>query len=433
MDISILIQIGYIALSLAALYLGLMLSSLNMGNIHKHKGSIPSFMAGRITLEEYSKGQSYSLKKEHFSMIRRVAGLAFTLSLIFSGFLGWLDGILLSWGLEGFWLGFVFLTALSLLSSLFQLPLQFYSQFVLEEEFGFNRMTPRLYFKDSLKSGILSLVISLPLLFVLYKFLDWAGSWWWIYGWAGFVAFQLLLFFLYPALIAPIFNKFTPLEDGELKESLDDLARNCNFSNQGIFVMDGSKRSSHSNAYFTGMGKFRRIVLFDTLIDQLSTEELKAVLAHEIGHYKKRHITKRMISAMVFSAGAFFLLELLQHWSPLYQAFRMNQPSLHGLLVILMYCSSPLSFFFNPIAAGRSRKQEFEADNFAKDILGSGTELVNALHKLGKKNLSNLTPHPWYSRFYYSHPPLAERSQALIGIEETTEMGQEKANGEVED
>jgi len=384
-----------------------------MGHIHKHKDAIPSFMEGQLDMEEYQQSQKYSLKKGHFGILSLFLNSAFLLLIIYGGLLGWFDRIVAQWGLSAYWQGVIYFTGLSLAMEILEFPLSFYNQFVLEEEFGFNKMTLKLYITDQIKNTLLSVIISLPLLAALYWFLEKTGHFWWLYAWGGYILFQWLLFFLYPVVIAPLFNKFTPLEEGELKDRLNALAARTGFANQGIFVMDGSKRSSHSNAYFTGFGRFRRIVLFDTLMEQLTVDELEAVLAHEIGHFKKKHVLKRMISSTLLMGAGFFLLNLLMQWTPLYQAFGFERVSLHALMIILMFCSSPFSFLLTPLASSRSRKQEFQADRYSRDTMGSGDPLIRSLQKLGQKNLSNLTPHPFFSKFYYSHPTIGERKNSL--------------------
>lgn len=390
------------------------LSVLNMGHILKNRDSIPSFMQGIISEEEYSRSQQYSLKKGKTGLLSLTLNLLILLVLIYGGILGKLDSFVGALAFSSFWHGFIYLTLLMFLMELLGFPLSFYNQFVLEEEFGFNKMTLKLFLTDTLKQGILSLLLTLPLLALLYWFLEKTGANWWLFAWGGFVLVQLFLFFIYPVVIAPLFNKFTALEEGELKDRLDRLAEETGFANRGIFVMDGSKRSGHSNAYFTGMGRFRRIVLFDTLIEQLEIEELAGVLAHEIGHFKKKHVLKRMISSLLFVGAGFFLLDLLMNWEALYLAFRFQEASLHALLVVLMFCSTPFSFLLTPMASARSRKQEFEADRYSCNIMDSAEPIIGALQKLSQNNLSNLTPHPLYSKFYYSHPTLSERREALL-------------------
>jgi len=321
--------------------------------------------------------------------------------------------ILETLGWHPYWEGIFYLLLLTGLSSLISLPFSLYSQFVIEEEYGFNKMTFRLYFTDMIKNIFLSVFLFIPLFLGLFLFIDKSGSLWWLYGYLFFTAFQLLLSLIYPLVIAPIFNKFSELEDGPLRERLFALAEKTSFKASGIYVMDGSRRSAHSNAYFTGFGKARRIVLFDTLIKQLSHEELEAVLAHEIGHFKKKHILKRLIFSLAFAFFLFYGLSLILYYAPLYRAFGFMEASLPALLVILSFLIGPISFFLKPISSLFSRRDEYEADRFAAEVLMNHRPLANALVTLSKENLSNLTPHRMYSAFHYSHPVLSERIAAL--------------------
>jgi STE24 endopeptidase len=259
----------------------------------------------------------------------------------------------------------------------------------------------------------LALVILMALLGGLYGALAWTGRWWWLAAWGFWMVFQLLMVVLYPLVIAPIFNKFKPLDQGPLKDRLSELASRCGFPNRGIFVMDGSRRSRHSNAYFTGLGKFRRIVIFDTLMEALEDDELEAVLAHEIGHWKFGHIRKRLaVSALVTLAG-FGLIALLLNWTALYTAFGFSSPSIHAMLFWISFFSSPLTSLVSPISNIWSRKHEYQADKFAAAQTSEPPAMKRALLNLGRDNLSNLTPHPAYSFWHYSHPALGERLKAL--------------------
>lgn len=390
-----------------------LLDCLNLNSILKNRTKIPAHFIDSVSAEEYEKSVAYSLRKGRFALITRLGGTLFIVLLLLSSFPGALESRLLSFLPAGRLFSIVYILAFSLISSAADLPYQIYSQFVIEEEFGFNKTDLRLFISDGFKQLILSLVLMVPLLWTLFFFMDSTGSFWWVWASAFTVAFQLVIFLLYPVLIAPLFNKFTPLEEGELKDRLLDLADRCRFGTSGIFVMDGSKRSGHSNAYFTGLGRLKRIVLFDTLIESLSPAELEAVLAHEIGHNKLRHIPKRLLISVLILTGAFFLTSLALGWNALFQAFGFSAPSYHGILVILIYFTSPLSFFLSPLGNGRSRKQEYEADAYACDAIENKGELSGALLRLSRDNLSNLNPHPLYSSFYYSHPALSERLEAI--------------------
>ncbi|MDC7219378.1 MAG: M48 family metallopeptidase [Spirochaetales bacterium] len=394
------------------------LSVLNMNSALKQKDRVPDFAAPWIDEDRYSRARAYTKRKEEFGLVSFAVRSAVTLIILLSGFPGTLDLFITGLFSSPLVQGVAFIFLFSLITDLAGLPFEGYSQFVIEEEFGFNKMTGKLWLTDKIKENLLSLVIGFPLLALLFFFMDRTGELWWVYGWAFLSAFQLLMFLIYPSLIAPLFNKFTPLEEGELKDSLNELAEKCGFKTKGIFLMDGSRRSAHSNAYFTGLGRTKRIVLFDTLVESLSTAELTAVLAHEIGHYKKKHILKKLASSFLSSLALFYLLSLALNWTPLFQAFSFNAPSYHGVLIILMYFSSPFTYFLSPLLSRISRKQEYEADAYARNAMGSSKELREGLMKLNKENLSNLTPHPLYSSFYYSHPPLRERWDALAALDE---------------
>ncbi len=390
-----------------------LLDCLNINSILKNRFSVPERFRDSVGKDEYEKSTAYSLRKGKFALISRLGNTLFILLLLLTAFPGALEYRLQSLLAEGRLFSIVYVLVFSLIISAAELPYLIYSQFVIEEEFGFNKTDLHLFFSDGLKQIFLSLILMLPLLWVLFFFMDSTGSLWWIWASAFTITFQLILFLLYPVLIAPLFNKFTPLEDGELKTRLIALAERCSFATSGIFVMDGSKRSGHSNAYFTGLGKLKRIVLFDTLIDSLSPAELEAVLAHEIGHNKLKHIPKRLLISVVVLTGSFFLTAAALGWNDLFEAFGYAGPSYHGILVILLYFTSPVSFILSPLGNRRSRKQEYEADAYACDAVENKDDLSGALLKLSRDNLSNLTPHSLYSAFYYSHPALSERLSAI--------------------
>ncbi len=307
----------------------------------------------------------------------------------------------------------IFLLLTSVAISLLDFPLSLYSRFVIEEEFGFNTLTFKTLMSDTVKEAIVGIILVAALLAGLYAALTWTGQYWWLASWGFWALFQLLMVIIYPLVIAPLFNRFEVLPDGSLKDRLNNLAERSGFSNRGIYVMDGSRRSRHSNAYFTGIGKFRRIVIFDTLISSLEEDELEAVLAHEIGHWKFGHIRKSLILSMIFSLGLFALAGAMLNWGALFEAFGLGEPSLHGLLFWLIFFSSPLGSLLTPLGNRRSRKHEFQADRFAIETVGDADPMKRALINLGRNNLSNLTPHPAYSAWHYSHPALKERLIAL--------------------
>jgi STE24 endopeptidase len=313
--------------------------------------------------------------------------------------------------------GFLFLTGIAL--SVPGLPFAWYAQFKIEERFGFNTTTMKMWIADRIKGLLLALLFVYPLLVLVFKLIEWTGTNWWLWAAAVVIAFQLLLLLIAPAIIMPLFNKFTPLPEGELRQRLFALAQRTHFPTRGIEVMDGSKRSRHSNAFFTGLGRFRKIVLFDTLIAQLTEPELESVLAHEIGHYKKRHVIKILSVSIAGVVMAFAATAWLARQQWFYRAFGF---AYHGgfaaanvLPAILLFAllAGTISFWFSPLLRIWSRSFEYDADAFARGAMGETQSLIQALRALSRNNLSNLTPHPLYGAFYYSHPTLLERERAL--------------------
>jgi STE24 endopeptidase len=297
--------------------------------------------------------------------------------------------------------------------SFLDLPLEWFAQFHLEEEFGFNTTTPGLWWLDRLKGLGLALVLGLPLLALILLLAGRLGAGWWIWAWVCLAAFQLVMMILAPVLIMPLFNKFTPLPEGPLREALLDLGRRAGFRARDIQVMDGSKRSRHSNAFFTGLGRFRKIVLFDTLIRQLDPPELASVLAHEIGHCKKGHIPKMIALALGGWLLAFWVMAVLARADWFLPPFGFAAGEMAPALLLFALLSGLATFWVSPLFHGLSRRHEYEADAFAAELVQGNAPLISALRKLNEKNLSNLTPHPFYSGFYYSHPTLLEREAAL--------------------
>lgn len=389
------------------------LNILNIGSVLKNRKDIPDMFKDQITMENYEKSIAYTLKKEHFSIFRLIISSAVTLTMLFSGILGYIESCLLIYISSTTLMGLAYIGVISLILGLLDFPLSLYSTFVIEEEFGFNKMDFKSYISDQIKQFVLSVIIGVIILVALFFFMDKTGDGWWVWASIFFISFQLLLFIIYPNFIAPIFNKFTPLEDGELKDRLELMASKAAFKLTAIYIMDGSKRSGHSNAYFTGIGSSKRIVLYDTLVEKLTTAELSAVLAHEIGHWKKGHIRKRLLLTMITVPVAFLILSLLLKYNPLFELFSLKIGTYYGLLILIMMISGPFTFFLSPISNHMSRKHEFEADDFAIDQEEDNQTLITALLKLSKDNLSNLTPDKLYSAYYYSHPPLIERIKNL--------------------
>lgn len=391
------------------------LDILNMRSVRAHSGDIPESFKDFMDFDTYRKGISYTLDKTKFGIFESFCGLIF-LSLVLAL---WILPKMFDLGMDAFGVSVfgqaVTLIAMAVVLSLPDLPFELYSQFVIEQEYGFNNSTIKLWIADKFKSLLVGIVLGAPILTLLLWFSESFKQTWWIWGFIAVAIFQILMIIVYPRFIIPLFNKLEDLPDGELKERLFDLADRGGFKARTIQVIDGSKRSSHSNAYFTGFGKFRRIVLFDTLIEQLDTPELEAVLAHEIGHYKKGHIVKIMAMSFAMTFLTFAIMGYLSNSEWFYLGFGFCEASGFGP-VLLMYSlfAGAFTFWLTPIFNIFSRKNEYEADKFAASICGGSESLVSALRKLHKKNLGNLTPHPLYSAFYYSHPTLLERQEALL-------------------
>ncbi|HJW38578.1 MAG TPA: M48 family metallopeptidase [Candidatus Udaeobacter sp.] len=395
------------------------LSQLNQRHVRAHANEVPIALRGVIDDATYRRSIDYTLAKSRFGDVADVFDTVVLIAVLFSGVLPWVfERFAASFG-TSIWAmaGFLFATGIAL--SILGLPFAWYAQFKLEERFGFNTTTMKTWIFDRVKGLLLALLVGYPLLVVILELIEWTGANWWLWAAAVVIAFQLLLLLIAPAVIMPLFNKFTPLPEGALRERLFALAKRTDFPTRGIEVMDGSKRSRHSNAFFTGFGRFRKIVLFDTLIAQLTELELESVLAHEIGHYKKRHVLKLLgVSiAGVFVAFAAVAWLARQQW--FYGAFGFEHQggfaaaSVIPAMLLFALLAGTISFWLSPFIHTWSRRFEYEADAFARATMGEAQSIIHALRKLSEKNLSNLTPHPLYSSFYYSHPTLLERERAL--------------------
>ncbi len=409
-----------IVLSIAAVLLGLrlladlLLSALNRAEVRRHAGSPPAAAAAIMDDATFAKSVNYTLEKSRFGVVTEIFDTLVLALVLCGGVLPMLFNLVVGWGgAESLWTRVLFVLLAGLLLSLPSLPFEWWEQFRLEQKFGFNKSTPGLWVTDKLKGVLLMVAIGFPLLWVLLWVVDRAGPTWWIWGFALMLGFQLLMLVLYPKVILPLFNKLTPLPEGELRTRLMALADRTGFKAQTIEVIDGSKRSGHSNAYFTGFGRFRRIVLFDTLISQLTTEELEAVLAHEIGHYRRGHIPKMLAMSAVMMLAAFATIAWLARSTWFNPAFGFPPGEAAPSFLLFGLLSGAVTFWFAPLGNLLSRKYEYEADAFAREAIGGPAAMVGALRKLAQKNLSNLTPHPWFSGFYYSHPTLVEREAAL--------------------
>lgn len=389
------------------------LERLNLKHVRAHAGAVPDAFKGVVDEATYRKSVDYTLAKGKFDQIETTYHVIILLVILFSGLLPWAFNLFAHWLGSSAWAMAIFLFAIGLTLSLLGLPLAWYDQFKLEERFGFNTSTQKTWWLDRLKGLLLGIVLGYPLLVLVLKFVDWTGSLWWLWAWAALLVFQMVMAVLAPVLILPLFNKFTALPEGSLRDRLLKLAEKTRFRARSIQVMDGSKRSRHSNAFFTGFGQFRKIVLFDTLIQQLAEPELEAVLAHEIGHFKKKHIPKMLTMSALASLVGFFCLSVLAKQDWFYRAFGFASGNIAPALLLFGMLSGLFTFWFSPVAHWWSRRYEYQADAFAAETMNEPRSLVGALRKLNEKNLSNLTPHRIYSGFYYSHPTLLEREQAL--------------------
>lgn len=392
----------------------LWLNALNRREVLRHAAAAPPAVAAIMDAPTYEKAVAYTLAKNRLARWTLIFDAGVLALAVFSGVLPWLFARVNAWAPGQAWTGAWFVLIAGVLLSLPGLPFEWWEQFRLEEKFGFNKSTPRLWLADKLKGLALAVVIGFPLLWALFALVRAAGGAWWLWGWALMFAFQMLMLVLYPKLILPLFNKLTPLPEDELRARLLALAERTKFHAQTIQVIDGSKRSGHSNAFFTGFGRFRRIVLFDTLIAQLTPVELEAVLAHEIGHYRLGHVPRMLAVSAVLQLGGFAALAWLAHSAWFGPAFGFPTSALAPVFLLFGLLSGLVTFWFSPIGNFFSRRHEYQADAFARDALGAPAPMVGALRKLAQKNLSNLTPHRLFSGFYYSHPTMVEREQALV-------------------
>ena len=387
------------------------LSTRHIHHILAHRDRVPDNFASEITLESHQKAADYTCAKTRLGYVNMMLGTALVLILTVGGGLNVLSEF---WAIrltDPLIHGMALILSTVFLMSLFELPISYYRTFVIEHQFGFNRMTRRMFVTDLVKRSILTILLGAPLLLGMLWLMEKMGSNWWFYAWLGWMGFNLLVLAVFPTWIAPLFNKFTPLDDSALKARIENLMRKCGFRTSGLFVMDGSRRSNHGNAYFTGFGTSKRIVFFDTLLARLDASEIEAVLAHELGHFKRHHVTKRI--AWTFAVSLFFLWSLgylmQQDWFYEGLGVHVGSGSSPALALLLFFLVMPaFTFLLQPLASLYSRKHEFEADEYAARN-ASATDLIRALVKLYQDNAATLTPDPLHSAFYDSHPPATLR------------------------
>lgn len=410
---------SFVAAIVLSTMLKFWLASRQVRHVARHRGQVPEAFAATVSLQAHQRAADYTLAKARFGLLSMAFGTAVLLGWTLLGGLDLLntwvfDTVRPRWGDMAYQLAL--LAAFVLVGGLLDLPFELYSTFRIEQQFGFNRMTWTLYLADTLKGLAVGAAIGLPLAALMLWIMGAAGPRWWLWAWAAWVSFNLLLMVVFPTLIAPLFNKFEPLADESLKARVQGLMQRCGFAAKGLFVMDGSKRSGHGNAYFTGLGAAKRVVFFDTLLSKLTPGEVEAVLAHELGHFKHRHVTQRLVMMFGVSLAGFALLGWLSNQAWFYAALGV-QPHLgapnDALALLLFLLAVPVyASFVSPLTAQLSRKHEFQADAYAC-AQADGGELARALLKLHEDNAATLTPDPVYVRFYYSHPPASERLAAL--------------------
>ena len=406
----------------ASLLVKFWLASRQVRHVAAHRGQVPAAFAGSVTLAAHQKAADYTIARSRFGLLALAFNAAVLLGWTLLGGLNALNGWVLdasgalpeAWQAMGYQLGLI--AAFMLIGALLDLPWELWSTFRIEQAFGFNRTTLRLFFADMLKGVLVGALLGLPIVALILWLMGAAGPRWWLWAWGAWMGFNLAVMVIYPTVIAPLFNKFEPLSDGALRERVERLMARCGFAAKGLFVMDGSRRSAHGNAYFSGFGPAKRVVFFDTLLTKLNGAEVEAVLAHELGHFKHHHITKRIALMFAMSLAGFALLGWLGTMPAFYLGLgvvpNLGAPNDALALMLFLLAGPVFGFFVTPLASHFSRRDEFQADAYAR-AQASGHDLSSALLKLHEDNAGTLTPDPVYARFYYSHPPAAERLAAL--------------------
>ena len=416
MQASSTLTFAFAAFLVAGLVVKFWLATRQVRHVAGHRDAVPAPFSSTVSLSSHQKAADYTVAKSRVGLLETAFGAAVLLGWTLLGGLDALNRALVDWLGTGMLQQLVLLGAFAVIGGLLELPFSLYNTFVVEERFGFNKITWKLWLGDLLKSTVVGVAIGLPIAALILWLMGAAGTLWWLWAWAVWMGFNLLLLIVYPTFIAPLFNKFQPLEDETLKARVTALMQRCGFAAKGLFVMDGSKRSAHANAYFTGFGAAKRVVFYDTLLAKLSPGEVDAVLAHELGHYKHKHIVKRIVAMFAFSLAGFALLGWLAGRTWFYTGLGVR-PNLDGpndalALLLFMLAVPVFTYFISPLMAQFSRKHEFEADAFAVSQT-NGQDLGNALLKLYEDNAATLTPDPVFVKFYYSHPPASERLARL--------------------
>lgn len=403
--------VAYLTLYIFTSIADLIIEGINAGNLKKYREQVPEPFSGVIDEGKSKKINQYTLDKTNFSHVEKIVGKVVFLFMILSGLLPWLaEGLN---DVHFVLAGLVFFAIPGIIGAIVDLPFDYYHIFVIEEKYGFNTRTLKTWLSDLLKSTMLTVIIGTALLCLLLIMVKYAGKSWWIWAWLIFFSFQILMAVIYPTVIAPIFNKFTPLEQDQLSEKIERLAEREGFTLKGVFQMDATKRSRHTNAYLSGLGKSKRIVLFDTLMAAHEDDEILAVLAHEMGHLKRNHIKKQLFIMGLSSIVLFYLASVMITWETMYRAFGFVAMPVYAGLFLVAVLWEPVGFFLSPIAMAISRRFEREADRHSFNAMEVAEPLILALKKMARDNLSNLRPHPVYVWFNYSHPPLLERIKTI--------------------
>ncbi len=393
----------------------LWLAQRHLRHIHMNRDTVPHDFADRITLESHHKAADYSSSKTRLGMFHTLLDVVLLLAFTLGGGIQALTDYWQGTLGDSLWRGVALIASVLVISSLLETPLSLYRTFVIDARFGFNKMTLGLFLADMFKQTLLLSALGIPLLLGVLWLMAKMGEYWWLYVWLAWMGFNLLILTLYPTVIAPLFNKFTPLEDQTLAARIEALLKKCGFRSQGLFVMDGSKRSSQGNAYFSGLGASKRIVFFDTLLSRLNHDEIEAVLAHELGHFKRRHVVKRIFSMFILSLAGLWLLGWLMPQAWFYNGLGVTTQGTDTALLLFMLASPVFTFLFHPLTSLYSRKHEFEADRYAAEN-ASSEALIQALVKLYNDNAATLTPDPLHSIFYDSHPAAAQRVAHLRSL-----------------
>ncbi|MDP3210420.1 M48 family metallopeptidase [Methylotenera sp.] len=407
------LTITFITLLVATTLVRIWLGNRHIAHVQSHRNQVPNAFSENIALEAHQKAADYTTDKTKLVLLEASMQAILLAVLTIGGGLQWIDEVWRNLIIDHeIARGALVIVSAMLVSSVIDLPFEYYKTFVVDEKFGFNKMTPTMFFSDLIKQSVVGIILGAPILFAALWLMQGAGQYWWLYLWVIWSVFNLLMLAIYPTFIAPFFNKFTPLEDQNLKQRIETLLTKCGFKSQGLFVMDGSARSSHGNAYFTGFGASKRVVFFDTLLDRLNPDEIEAVLAHELGHFKHHHVIKRIAMMFFVSFLGLALLGWLMNQPWFYSGLGVSQMSNYMALVLFLLVSPVFLFILRPIMASYSRKNEFEADSYAAKH-ADAKYLIEALVKLYRDNASTLTPDPLHSAFYDSHPPASIRISKL--------------------